>query len=170
METSFKPYMEAFNRPQKCPNMVLFGKFSQPYIQYPVRAPHPLKAIWGLQSKKTQTYVASGTCKFVICFFATNLHSFTLFNLLNELFLCLSFNCHISELQTYGGQFMIILWGPSTDFQGCEPAPDSFSTLHLSSLWNTGVEFLSLIRSWHLEAVLKFCFHFTILTLSISAI
>ena len=29
---------EALNRPQKRPNMVLIGKFSQPYSQYPVRA------------------------------------------------------------------------------------------------------------------------------------
>ena len=29
---------EALNRPQKRPNMVMYGKFSQPYSQYPVRA------------------------------------------------------------------------------------------------------------------------------------
>ena len=29
---------EAINRPQKSPNMVLYGMLSQPYIQYPVRA------------------------------------------------------------------------------------------------------------------------------------
>ena len=29
---------EALNMPQKCPHMVLIGKFSQPYSQYPVRA------------------------------------------------------------------------------------------------------------------------------------
>ena len=42
--TMWKPLLnpiwvcEALNRPQNCPNMVLNGKFSQPYIQYPVRA------------------------------------------------------------------------------------------------------------------------------------
>ena len=29
---------EALNRPQKCPNIVLNGKFSQPHSQYPVQA------------------------------------------------------------------------------------------------------------------------------------
>ena len=29
---------ETLNRPQKHPNMVLFGMFSEPYIQYPVQA------------------------------------------------------------------------------------------------------------------------------------
>ena len=34
-----KPYItEALNRPQKGPNMVLNGQFSQPYSQYPVQA------------------------------------------------------------------------------------------------------------------------------------
>ena len=28
----------SLNRPQKCPNMVFYGMFSQQYIQYPVRA------------------------------------------------------------------------------------------------------------------------------------
>ena len=40
MKTHFKPLCDnaALNRPQKHPNMVPYGMFSQPYSLYPVQA------------------------------------------------------------------------------------------------------------------------------------